>query len=178
MTYRRNKKAILKCLEFSFSLLTLPIVCYFINRNYGTFVDMRMIFVLTMVPVFLSILLLIDYYFNETKGTIILRTDNIEILNNTEHRILDGELISQAVVYGTPSVYRKSFFRVLPMEAFHYVDISLKNGESIFITSLSDFELYWKLLDEPILKGKLFLFKGGWLKKGELINSIWLNRQK
>ena len=176
MVYQKNSRDILRCLSFSFYLILFAFGCHLYNVNLHYSIDMRVILLLVGLPVLLSILLLIDYNQNATKGIIELSLDEIAVRSSSSKlRIPKNEIIS-ARVYGSPSIKRKSFFRVMPWEAFHYVEIVHGQGQSIIITSLSDYGLYWSLSKEPILRGKLTINNEGSSSIWRFFNSITWNK--
>lgn len=116
--------------------------------------------------------LMIDYLLNTTKGDFII-TDEY-ILNDVNDIEIVKEEIKEVIVFGAPSISRKSSFKLLPFEGFHYVKIICKNNV-IIMSSLLDFNLYEKISKERIFKNKIKFNKKGLTGRGSWINSIYLN---
>ncbi len=175
MIYRINRTDIFKNLKYSISILIFAICCFLVNIIWEHIFDMRMILFLTALQLLVVVLLFIDYLKNSSKGQIIIEHNQITIQEKTVKTIVLKKDIEEVIVYGAPSVRRKSMFRLLPFEAFHYVDIKGENFKSIILTSLSDYRLYWNISKEPIFKGKLKFYRGDKIASGSLFNSIFWN---
>ena len=123
-----------------------------------------------LIPMFIVVILLWDYYFH-TKGQKVFFSDEDIVV-----KIVKGEKkyeksnIEKVTIYAAPSFRRNSTFRLLPFEVFHFVEIKMNRGKGvIYITSLSDSELYYSIQQQSILKGKIYYKKG-------LFNSIFWSR--
>lgn len=178
MTYTIKSKEILKNLSFTFFLLVFGLICFYYNFLNSTVFDIRIIIVIIGILVMLTVLLLLDYLKNSTKGTIKIGDSEIEVIHSNGSTLIYRKNIISVTLYGAPSVNRKSDFRLLPFEAFHYVEVKCLNHPNILITSLSDYRLYENIAKEKIFKGFLEFNKGGLTGRGSIINSIWWNKLK
>ncbi|QRR00150.1 hypothetical protein [Dyadobacter sandarakinus] len=57
--------------------------------------------------------------------------------------------IQEAVIYLSASKYQGSKFQLLPMESYHYIQLSMNNGEKVILTSLLNADL------ERVLTGNI-----------------------
>jgi len=65
---------------------------------------------------------------------------------------------------------------LLPFEAFHFAKFDMSNGLVLYITSLSDSDLYNSLTELDALKNVVKFSQNGPLNRGALINSIWWSK--
>ncbi len=178
MTYEINNKEIIKNFSFCFFLLGSGIAFEYFNRHYYDVFDIKIIAIIILCLIFICLLLFIDYFNNSTREKIKIGDSEIEVINSGDSTFIYRKDIKSVTLYGSPSINRKSDFRLLPFEAFHYVEVKCLNHPNIIITSLSDFRLYENIAKEKVLKGLLQFNKGGLTGRGSLINSIWWNKLK
>tara|TARA_R100000935_G_scaffold1439_1_gene4513 strand:+ start:65127 stop:65660 length:534 start_codon:yes stop_codon:yes gene_type:complete len=174
--YQVNTKSIL--LNLWFSCIIVSGFLIYVNFKEYTFSDVLFGSIIIAAQVLLSLFLLVDYLIHKTSGVFHFHKDTIELQIKNSLKIIRSEEISKVVIYGSPAVYKKENVFFLPFTCFHYAEIQLNDTSNLYVTSLSNYRLYQKLEKEPILQKKLYLKKGGWLKRGELFNSIWLNNLK
>lgn len=165
MKYKVKGNIIFKHLSFTIFLIFVLIFAFiydaFISDLMGG-LDIYIIFI--SIQVLIVLLLLLDYKVNSTRGEVIIKDDVIK----TNDFFINKEDVLSIEIYGAPSVYRKSSFKLLPFECFHYVKI-VSNKKAIYISSLSDFNLYQNILKEKIFKGKIICNKKGLSNRGSLL---------
>jgi len=172
MEYKINKKSIIKNLSFSFFLIIVGLVYQLLSDYFKNFIDVSVIWTIILGLLLVVILLVLDYVFNSTKGEININSQQIIIKKDQEKKIITKEQIDKV----SPSWNRKSTMQFLPFEPFHFVEIKLKEGDTIYITSLSDDNLYENIRKESLFKGIVYLYKKGLSGNGSLINSIFWKR--
>ncbi|WP_378185817.1 hypothetical protein ACE939_11930 [Aquimarina sp. W85] len=172
--YKINKKSIIKNLGFSFFIIIAFIITYiyfvYITKESDFIWLLSLILLGQLIPV---ILLLTDYFVNSTKEEIIVHGEYIEIKEKNHRKTIQKQEIEGLTIYASPSWYRNSTVKFFPFEAFHFVEIKLKNDNSIYITSLSDHNLYKNIQKEKLFKGLLYFYKGGITRQGNAINTIF-----
>ncbi|MEM6815881.1 MAG: hypothetical protein AAF600_16090 [Bacteroidota bacterium] len=119
-----------------------------------------------------------DYIKNATKGSILIGANQIEIIDSNCSEVISKNEIKSVIVFCPPSVKRRSDFKLLPFEAFHYIEIKCRHRPNIIITSLCDYNLYETITKETLFEEILFFNRAGLSGNGSLINSIWLNKLK
>lgn len=175
MNYTINKTDIIKNLNYSFfSLGVLSLLYFFTSLSFT--INYLMVILFFLLPVFIVLFLFIDYILNSTKGIIEISKDYIKIKDRLNSQEINKKEIIGVFIYGAPSIKRKSSFRIMPFECFHYVEIEIKNKPNIYISSLSCYNLYNKIEKEPLLIDLIKHKKEGLLKQGNWINSIFLNK--
>ncbi len=178
MIYRVTKNVIFQNLSYTFFAIGVAVLFGVLQEYKILLFDMRIIYFITAIVLLIALLQLFDYLKYLTKGEIKIDPEGIRILDRNLEKFIPKEDIVGVTVYGAPSIKRKSMFRLLPFEAFHYVDIECKSGENIIITSLSDYYLYWDICKEKIFNDKLQFNKGSLTSRGNMINSIFWNRME
>ena len=177
MTYKINNKSIYNNLSFSFFSILFGIICHLlVLMNIVNFIDLTSIWLFILLLIILVPLLLLDYLINTTKGEIQIASDRLLIKDRGNEKQFRKEEIKKVTIYAAPSWNRKSTMRLLPFEDFHYVAINLKDKDTIYITSLSDHNLYTNIKKEELFTGLIYLHKKGLTGNGSTINSIFWNK--
>ncbi len=119
-------------------------------------------------PLILALFCFFDYLRFETNRLIIIEDEMLYIEKKGVKRQIYSDQIKEVKLCAAPVFYRNSTFRLLPFEVFHYAEVKVKNQPSVYLTSLSDTELFHMIQEEPLFKGKITY-------KKSLFNSIMWN---
>ena len=169
--YRINIKSVYKNLEFSlFIIVAFFGVYFFLERVVGKEVNIFLLMLFFFSPLLVVVYLFVDYFLNSTKKEIRVFDDYIEVHSNSSNKeVIHREDLKEVYFYVSPSVYKQSSFQLLPFEGFHFLRITYGNDKKLYITSLSDWELFKNTKEYPIFKGKVKV------KNSSIINSIFWN---
>ena len=171
-----NLKISLKSIYNNLGFTLLSIFVYiFIDITFGIDYSNPKYYPLIIflsLPIIISVITFFDYLQFESKRLIIINHDMIKIEKKGTIREIYKEEIEEVKLFAAYVFYRNSSFRISPFEIFHHAEIITKDKQSVYITSLCDTELFYKIQKQPIFKGKITF-------KMSLFNSIiWHNLDK
>ena len=133
----------MKNLSFSiFVIVAFTLTYFYFEYIKGESIALWIILLIVLGQLIPVIILLIDYYVNSTGDEILVRNEHMEVKKGSDVVIINKEEIQKSTIYAAPSWNRNSTVQFFPFEPFHFVEIKLKTGKTVYITSLSDHNLY------------------------------------
>ena len=153
MDYRITNRSIYKNLSFTgFHILVFLLGSLYIGLHPSNDKYYYILLFIWFIPVLCSIVLFLEYYKIERNQEIRIEGDTLYINQAGENQQIHKDEVEKLVLSGTPSIHRNSYFRLLPFEAFHFLELTLKDGRRVYITSLTDPDLFKNFRKDPFFK--------------------------
>ncbi|MDG3581266.1 hypothetical protein [Galbibacter pacificus] len=136
MVYKINKKAVLKNLDYIIFITIVYAVIVLYYEDYKVAYTINAFTLFYLIPLIVVIFLFWDYYFHTKGQKVFFSDENIVVKTAKVDKKYEKSDVEKVTLYAAPSFRRNSTFRLLPFEAFHFVEIKMNSSKGGYIYNI------------------------------------------